>query len=331
MAKVQNRSTKNDPVIKEIPMACADEKAAVLFMEKQRGWEEQACCPECGSTDVYQMKDRKTGERQANFRWRCRDCSKQYTVRTGTVFEDSRIELRHWCFAFWRASTSKKGVSALELHRQTGISYKSCLFMLHRIRFAMSDSVEGSLGENRGIVEVDETYVGGKPRHPNYHSHQEKPDHRKVWHKKKQCVLAMVERGGKVKTRAVANVTGKNIQQVMREHIDGTARIATDDSRAYPGCEQYFSGGHRSVNHSIKEYVRGEIHTNTVEGFFSCVKRGLNGIYHSVSKEHLHRYMSEFEFRYNHRHIDDGDRTLLAIQSAIGKRLLYKQPLMDNL
>ena len=143
-------------------MACADEKAAVEFFEKQRWGESGAACPCCGSVDVYQMTDSKTGERQANYRWRCRDCKKQYTARTGTVFEDSRIPLRHWCLSFWRAATSKKGVSALEIHRQTGVSYKSCLFMLHRMRFAMSDSVDGPLN---GDVEVDETYIGGEPRY----------------------------------------------------------------------------------------------------------------------------------------------------------------------
>ena len=328
MSKVQNRSTKDDQIIKEIPMACADEQSAVEFFESKR-WGDTPACPCCGSVDVYQMMDNKTGERQKNNRWRCRDCKKQYTVRTGTVFEESRIPLRHWCFAFWRASTSKKGVSALEIHRQTGVSYKSCLFMLNRIRFAMSDSAPGPIGENRGIVEVDETYVGGKPRHANFHNRPgffDKPDHRKTWHKKKQCVLAMVERGGKVKTRPIASVTGRNVQQIMRENIDKSARIATDDSRAYPGCGEYFTSGHLSVNHSKKEYVRGQVHTNTIEGFFSSVKRGLNGIYHSVSKEHLHRYMSEFEFRYNYRDLEDGPRTLMAIKGAEGKRLTYKEP-----
>jgi len=321
MSKVQNRSTKDDPIIREIPMACADETAAILFLEKQR-WNDLPACPCCGSMAVYQMMDSKTGERQKNFRWRCRDCKKQYTVRTGTVFEESRIELRHWCFAFWRASTSKKGVSALEIHRQTGISYKSCLFMLNRIRFAMADSAPEPIGEN-GIVEVDETYVGGKPRHYNYHTAPVKEDGRKTWHKKKQCVLAMVERGGYVKTRPIANVTGANVLAVMQENIHTSAKIGTDESTAYTKVGEVFQA-HQSVNHSIKEYVRGEIHTNTVEGFFSIVKRGLNGIYHSVSKEHLHRYMSEFEFRYNNRHIEDGERTLAAIKGSEGKRLIYK-------
>ncbi len=326
MTKVQNRSTKNDPIIQAIPMACADEQAAVEFFERQR-WGNGPACPCCGGTDVYKMIDSKTGDRQKNNRWRCRDCKKQYTARTGTVFEDSRIPLRHWCFGFWRASTSKKGVSALEIHRQTGVSYKSCLFMLNRIRFAMSDSAPAPIGENQGIVEVDETYVGGKPRHLNLHTRLDRPDHRKTWHKKKQCVLAMVERGGSVKTFPIPSVTAKNVQKVMQENIHQSARIATDESNAYNNCADYFTSGHRTVNHSAKEYVRGQIYTNTIEGFFSSVKRGLNGIYHSVSKEHLHRYMSEFEFRYNHRHADDGERTLLAIKGAEGKRLTYREPI----
>lgn len=312
--KVQNQSTKNDKVIQAIPMACADETAAVEFLEKQR-WEDMPCCPECGSVDVYQMQDRKTGERQANFRWRCRDCSKQYTVRTGTVFEESRIPLRHWCYGFWRSCTSKKGVSALEIHRHTGVSYKSALFMLHRIRFAMADSVVGPLS---GDVEVDETYVGGKPRY--------KGQSKRGRGTNKQPVVALVERGGRVKTRPVANVTGATLKGIIRESVDRSSRIITDENTAYRGIGPEFAGGHESVCHSRKEYVRGDIHSNTIEGFFSQVKRGLNGIYHSVSKEHLHRYLAEFEFRYNNRELTDGQRTVAAIKAAQGKRLLYKEP-----
>ena len=316
MAKVQNRSTKNDPTLEAIPLACADEKAAVEFMEKQR-WGEHTACPRCGSLNVYQMRDSKTGERQADYRWRCREKhpSQQFTVRTGTVFEDSRAELRHWCFAFWRASTSKKGVSALEIHRQTGLSYKSALFMLHRIRFAMADSVVGPLG---GEVEVDETYVGGKPRY--------KGVSKRGRGTKKQCVLAMVERGGRVKTRPIANVTGKTLKAAIREDVHPSSRIITDENSAYTGIGVEFAGGHQTVCHSAREYVRGDVHSNTIEGFFSTVKRGINGIYHAVSKEHLHRYMAEFEFRYNNRNLEDGERTTAAIKAADGKRLVYKAP-----
>lgn len=316
MAKVQNRSTKNDPTLEAIPLACADETAAVEFMEKQR-WGAHPACPRCGSLNVYQMRDSKTGERQADYRWRCREKhpSQQFTVRTGTVFEDSRAELRHWCFAFWRASTSKKGVSALEIHRQTGLSYKSALFMLHRIRFAMADSVVGPLG---GEVEVDETYVGGKPRY--------KGVSKRGRGTKKQCVLAMVERGGRVKTRPIANVTGKTLKAAIREDVHPSSRIITDENSAYTGIGAEFAGGHQTVCHSAREYVRGDVHSNTIEGFFSIVKRGINGIYHAVSKEHLHRYMAEFEFRYNNRDLEDGERTTAAIQAAEGKRLTYRTP-----
>jgi transposase-like protein len=315
VSKVQNRSTKNDPVLMALPLACANEAAAVEFMEKQR-WGDLPCCPLCASVAVYQMQDSKTGQRQANYRWRCRDCKQQYTVRKGTVFEDSRIELRHWCFAFWRASTSKKGVSALEIHRQTGLSYKSSLFMLHRIRFAMADSVVGPLS---GQVEVDETYVGGKPRN--------KGPHNKRGHgTKKQPVMALVERGGKVKTKPIADITAKTLKQFIRDNVDRSATILSDENSAYTGIGAEFDGGHHTVTHSKREYVRDDVHSNTVEGFFSLVKRGLYGVYHNVSKAHLHRYMSEFEFRYNNRHLDDGDRTNAAIKAAEGKRLMYKTP-----
>ncbi len=320
-AKIQNRSTKGDQIIRDLPIACAVEAAAVEFMEAQR-WGGSAGCPRCGSVDVYQMMG-KDGMRQANFRWLCRDCKKagakcQFTVRTGTVFEDSKIELRHWCFGFWRAATSKKGVSALEIHRQTGLSYKSSLFLLHRIRFAMGDSAPAPLGENGGIVEVDEVYIGGKPRKIN--------NSMKTIKKEKNTVLAMVERDGSVKTRPIADVTAATLHSVIRANIHPSAGIGTDDFTSYRGIGDSFERGHQTVNHSAREYARGDIHTNTVEGFFSIVKRGLNGIYHAVSKEHLHRYMAEFEFRYNARFLEDGERVIAAIKASEGKRLLYVEP-----
>lgn len=313
--KIQNRSTKNDETIKAIPLACADERAAVEFMEAKR-WGDLPACPHCGGLNPYQMKDAKTGERQANYRWRCHDCKAQYTVRIGTVFEDSRIPMRHWCYGFWRAATSKKGVSALEIHRQTGLSYKSALFMLQRIRFAMADSVPDPL---KGVVEVDETYVGGKPRYTGQSKRGRGTN--------KQPVMAMVEREGRVVTKPITNVTGKTLKDAIRDNVDWNSAIITDENPSYKGIGKEYMGGHHTVCHSAKEYVRGDIHSNTVEGFFSIVKRGLNGIYHSVSKEHLHRYMAEYEFRYNFRELEDGDRTVMAIKGAEGKRLRYKTPI----
>src|SRR6266513_1945852 len=190
--KVQNESTKGDTVIAALPFACQDEKAAVEFIEKQR-WGDKPFCPLCGVFNVYQMKDSKTGERQANFRWRCHDCKGQYTVRKGTVLEDSAIPLKHWCFGFWRAATSKKGVSALEIHRQTGLSYKSCLFMLHRIRFAMDEQDVEPL---KGTVEVDEVFIGGKPRRIQ--------GTRRTIKREKAIVVGLKERGGRVRPRVIA-------------------------------------------------------------------------------------------------------------------------------
>jgi len=314
--QVQNQSTKNDPILKALPAACSDEKAAVEFMEKQR-WGNSPACPRCGDLAVYQMKDSKTGKRQANYRWRCHGCKEQFTVRIGTVFEESRIELRHWCFAFWRASTSKKGVSALEIHRQTGVSYKSSLFMMHRIRFAMSDDGTTPLS---GDVEVDELFVGGVPRRRN---NSRKADGRQ----KKSVVIGLKERGGRVRPRVIPNVTGATLKNVIRANVAPTARILTDEWSGYRGIGKEFAGGHETVRHSSHEYVRGDVHTNSIEGFFGMIRRGLDGIYHSVSHKHLHRYLSEFQFRHDHRELGDGERTQQAIRAANGKRLMYKEVL----
>lgn len=322
MTKIQNKSTKNDPVITALPAACSDERKAVEFLEQQR-WDGCPICPRCASKDVKQLMDSKTGERASHYRWYCGDCRKagekaQFTVRNGTVFEDSKIPMRHWCFGFWRASTSKKGVSALEIHRQTGLSYKSSLFMLNRIRFAMADTAPAMLGPDGGDVEVDETYVGGKPRYKG----QNKPGRGTA----KACVLAAVERGGKVRVKPIAKVTSSNVKDFIRDVVDSSARIITDQSNVYMGIGHEFDGGHEAVNHTKKEYVRGDVHSNTVEGFFATVKRGLNGIYHNVSKEHLSRYLDQFAFIYNHRNLSDGQRALAAIKAAEGKRLYYKEP-----
>jgi transposase-like protein len=253
-----------------------------------------------------------SGERQANFRWRCHGCKQQFTVRVGTVFEESRIPLRHWCFAFWRSSTSKKGVSALEIHRQTGISYKSSLFMLQRIRFAMQEVAPEML---KGDVEVDEVFIGGVPRIPN--------NGRKGVKKRKSIVVGMIQRGGGVRPKIVADVTAGSLKAVISENVDRSARVMTDEWSGYRGLTKD-GWKHESVRHSTHEYVRGDVHTNSIEGFWGMVRRGLDGIYHSVSHEHLHRYLSEFQFRYNNRHLTDGDRTIAAIRGANHKRLLYK-------
>lgn len=311
---IQNRSTKDDAITQKLPLACVDETAATEFMEHQR-WGMSPCCPLCGGFEVYKMMDSKDPKhRQANFRWRCRDCKGQFTVRKGTVLEDSAIPLKHWCFAFWRAATSKKGVSANEIHRQTGLSYKSSLFLLHRIRYAMADTSKTQLGGAGVAVEADETYFGNK---------EGEPRGRGAHHK--HAIFAMVERNGGVRSFHVPNVTAKTLRPILERHVAKSSDLMTDDAAVYTKVGKPFAR-HESVNHSKGEYVRGDATTNTVEGFFSILKRGLNGIYHNVSEHHLHRYLSEFDFRYTNRELSDGQRTSLAIRQSEGKRLMYANP-----
>jgi hypothetical protein len=315
MKKSRHNLSKSD-IIAEIPLACSDETAAVEFFEFQR-WADTPCCVKCGSVNVYAMKDAKTGERSKRYLWRCRDCKEQYTVRIGTVYEETRLPLRHWCYGFWRACTSKKGVSALEIKRHCQISYKSALFLMNRIRFAMSPDLP-TAPKLSGIVEADETYVGGKPR----------PGDGKV-HKKgrgtsKTPVFAVVERDGAIRRRVVANVTGETLKSAIREMVDPNSYIVTDEHRAYTGIGEHFVGGHHTVAHSAGEYARGPYHTNTAESSFALVKRGIVGVYHNVSKEYLHRYLWQFDFVWNTRKMNDGERTIEAIKFAEGKRMPYR-------
>lgn len=313
-------------LVAEIPLACADESAAVAFLERQR-WGDAPTCAHCGESDVYQMRDSATGERNKRFLWRCRACNRQYSVRVGTVLSDSHLPLRHWCYGFWRAASSKKGVSALEIQRHCQIGYRAALFMLNRIRHAMAPALEEG-PKLDGIVETDETYVGGKPRY--------KGTTKRGRGTSKTPVVACVQRGGGVRVRVVGSVSAASLKSVIREHTKPSATIVTDDLASYNGIGAEFHGGHFSVNHSSGEYSRpGEegwphassVHTNSVEGFFSIVKRGLHGIYHSVSKHHLHRYMSEFAWRYTVRDLSDGERTCLLVKHTVGKRLLYREPI----
>lgn len=307
----KNPQLEKSEVVESLPLACSDERMAVEFMEKQR-WGSTPHCVHCNSKKIYQMVDAKTGQRSSRFLWRCRGCGKQFTVRIGTVFEESRIPLKHWCYAFWRASTSKKGVSALEIKRHTQLSYKSSLFLLHRIRFAMEDGV----GMMTGTVEADETYVGGKPRL--------KGQSKRGRGTNKTPVFGVVQRGGKIHRRVVANVSAATLKGAIRECVAPSARIVTDENPSYRGLVNEFAGGHETVCHSAKEYARGDVNTNTAESSFALIKRGLIGVYHAVSKEHLHRYLAEYDFRWNTRMLNDGQRTSLAIRSAEGKRLTYR-------
>ena len=307
-------SQTNNEVLQEIPKACIDETAAVEFMEKQR-WGNMPACPRCVCIEVHKMKS-NNGERNKRFLWRCHGCKKQFTVRIGTVFEDSRIPLRIWCFAFWRACASKKGISALQISRECNITYKSALFLMHRVRYAMAEpNLQDKLS---GTIEADETYVGRKPRY--------RGKSKRGRGTKKSPVIALVKRNSNVRAKVIPNVTGKTLAKELFKNVDLRSRLMTDQLPTYTKIGKKFPGGHFTVNHHLDEYVRGDVHTNTAESFFALLKHGMYGKFHAVSKRHLHRYVSEFQFRWNTRKVDNGKRVAAAIKGADGKRLIYREP-----
>ena len=314
-------------IIRELPMACVDEQTAVEFVERQR-WGDHPMCAHCGNANVYQMRDRKTGQRSKRYLWRCNECRDQFTVRIGTIFEDSRIPLKHWCYAFWAACAGKKGVSALQIRRQTQISYKSALFMMHRIRYVMTPNTPQP--PLRGKVEVDETYVGGRARPREINEWRQMRRMKRMGQRPtrtndKMPVVAMVERGGSVRAQVMPTVTAHNVRKLLAENVSLEAHLRTDESGLYTKVGRPFAS-HETVKHSLFEYVRGEASTNTVESFFSRLKRQLYGTHHAVSKEHLHRYVAEVVFKHNTRKLDDGERVREAFKMSVGKRLRYEEP-----
>jgi len=280
-------------------------------------WPDGPVCPHCQSREAYRLTPKATSKRPGRKGLlKCKDCRKQFTVTVGTIFEDSHIPLHKWLIAVHLLCASKKGISSHQLHRMLGMTYKSAWFMTHRIRYAMKQPP--LLEKMRGTVEVDETYVGPKERGIG---------HGVPLVSKKTAVVSLVQRGGKVRSFHVERVTLNNIGPILKEHIHQGAHLNTDDSSIYKNMKPWFPF-HKTVVHTKREYVRKEpkrtISTNTVEGFFSLVKRGVYGTYHHWSKAHLHRYLAEFDFRYNHRDVEDGARAIATIQQVEGKRLTYK-------
>lgn len=280
-----------------------DEKKAYEYLAKFR-WPDGPKCVHCGSEKVYKLNV-KSIKRVV---LKCGKCRKQFSATVGTIFEDSHIPLTKWFMAMQLVASSKKGISAHQLHRMLGITYKSAWFMEHRLRYAMAKSPFG--GKLGGIVEADETYIGGKEK-------------RDTGRSKKTAVFALVERQGQVRSFAVGRVTSRNLRAIIRENVTPETRMMTDEYQGYRGLKKEFAD-HQTINHSRGHYVRGEVTTNTIEGYFSLLKRGINGTYHHVSKHHLHRYLAEFDFRYNARHENDLTRAMLAVKGAEGKRLMYK-------
>lgn len=233
--------------------------------------------------------------------------------------ENTKIPLRHWVRAYWGMCASKKGISAMQISRETGLSYKSAHFMMHRIRLAMHRPGARKL---EGAVEADETYVGGRPYRRRNSARNPFKDGKRQWWTNKTPVLAVVERfGGQVRAEPVATVNVRTVEEFLARVTRRGGRLITDEARVYPPVGRRLFSWHHSVNHSAYQYADGDVHTNTIEGFFSIVKRGLNGIYHHVSKRHLWRYIAEFVFRYNTRYLDDVRRMRALVRLSEARRL----------
>lgn len=316
-----------------------DEDKAREYLESMR-WPDGPICPHCGvigeagrivrkeKTKEQVIEMIRAGKRIRKAQkglWKCRGCKKQFTVTVGTIFEDSHIPLHKWLLAIHLLTSSKKGMSAHQLMRNLDIKqYKSAWFMAHRIRYALTGELPEPMG---GVVEADETYVGGRFRYktPRKVKPGERQKDQPSPFDNKKAVVGIVQRGGKVYTRHVEKVTADNVMDVIKSVCAADAHLITDTgvlSRRNVGMK------HSLVNHTTDEYVRYEegfcVTTNTIEGYFSLLKRGINGVYHQVGRKHLHRYLAEFDFRYNNRKVTDGERALQALKGFEGKRLTYK-------
>ena len=282
-------------------------------------WADGKSCPHCGAVDRLTKVTANPAKRIREGLWRCGHCKGQFTAKIGTVFEHARLPLHKMLQAVYLMTSSKKGISAHQIHRVLEITYKSAWFLCHRIREAMASGDLSAFGTGGGIVEVDETFIGrvkGAPKRRAYH------------HKMK--VLALVDRNtGKARTMVVDDVTAATIMPIVKANVAREAVIMTDESNVYRSVHRHFAA-HGTTNHSAGQYVDYElpaVHSNTVEGYFSIFKRGMKGVYQHCSEAHLHRYLAEFEFRYNNREAlgcNDGDRSRAALRGVVGKRLAYK-------
>ena len=308
-----------------------EESKARAYLESIR-WPYGPVCPHCGSIsrDHYKLE----GDAHRDGLYKCKDCREQFTVTVGTVFERSKIKLNVWLQAMHLMCSSKKGISSKQLERMLGVTYQTAWFMSHRIREAMK-APGGMFSTGGGTIEADETYVGGKERN----KHRSKRDKKHIGGVGKTIVFSLVERGGKVRSETLPSVNATTLAPYLRRQIGDTTKtsLMTDGEGQYRLVAPMFKK-HDVVNHGAGEYVRGDAHTNTVEGYFSILKRGIIGTFHHVSPHHLQRYVNEFDFRYNHREqrvkdangswikagLDDTERTNEALRGIGGKRLMYR-------
>ena len=291
-----------------------DEAVAFEYLESVL-WADGIVCPHCGVVGgkVYEIKGKSARIGLKT----CGSCRRQFTVKVGTVFEHGRMPLHKMLQAVYLITSSKKGISAHQLHRTLEITYKSAWFLVHRIREAMRCGDLAPFGSDGGAVAVDETYIGKRKGFGNP----------KGGHAHKMAVLGLVDRdSGKCRMFYVENAGGHMVQPIVLDNLSREARLMTDEATMYRTIGREFAE-HSSVKHCRKEYVRGDITTNTVEGCFSIFKRGMKGVYQHCGEQHLHRYLAEFEFRYSHREAngyDDAARSVRALEGIMGKRLTYQ-------
>lgn len=296
-----------------------DETAARAHLEAIR-WPEGPVCPYCGVTDESKALG---GQSMGDGWFHCSACRKKYTVRVGTVYERSHVPLHKWVLATHLLCASKKGMSAHQLHRMLGVTYKTAWFMAHRIRESMRDTSVTPMGGNGQPVEADETYIG-RVKEPKLTRTSGQPFIKSGKKAQKLAVVSLVERGGNVRSFHVQRADKVTVTAIVNQNLTREATLYTDESRLYTDAHKLVAE-HEMVHHTSKEYARGPVHTNTVEGYFSIFKRGMRGVYQHCQEKHLHRYLAEFDFRYNGRKIEDDARAVLAHRGAEGKRLTYRR------
>ena len=315
---VKKTETGRDLTLLSVMARFSTEEAAISYFEQIR-WHDGPFCPHCGNADqkrIYKL----TANRAKKIRlglYKCAECCETFTVRVGTVMEDSHVPLHKWLIGFYMMCASKTQVSALQLQRQLEIgSYGTALFLCHRIRFALMDMFPS--GKLSGTIEADETYIGGSVRGKG-----------RAYKKNKTPVVSLVERGGRVRSHVMDRVTGKAIVQLLKSNAAHTALLNTDESPVYAAAGRGFAA-HDTVNHRKEEYARFDrktgrlATTNTVEGFFGNTKRSINGTHHHISRKHAELYLAELDHKYNTRKLTDGERTILGIKRMEGKRLMLR-------
>jgi len=309
-----------------LPRIYTDETAAREHLEALL-WPSGPTCPHCGNADGKRIV-KLEGKSTRPGVYKCNECRKPFSVTVGTVFERSHIPLHQWVYATHLLTTGKKGTSSHQLHRMLGVTYKTAWFMAHRIREAMRGEGLEPLGGKGKVVEADETYFG--PTENPHISPQRRGRPYKVGSRgprDKRAILSLVERSGAVRSFHMPTADKHTVSRIVGENIATESRLHTDESNLYKSIGTVFST-HKTVRHSAGEYVRGKVHTNTIEGYFSIFKRGMKGVYQHCAEKHLHRYLAEFDFRYSHRiglGVDDTQRAAIALQGAAGKRLTYRR------